>query len=103
MPRSEEPDEELCGEEGQAAAEHDPGNLTLRPHLSEHEGESAYHDRHQGERARERSGERSFKVACRTLPGRSALCRGDLRKEHEHSRNKDELCTSRTRDYRAAG
>src|SRR5438045_9737151 len=60
--RSEKPHQELGREQRQPAAKHDSGNLTLRAHLPEHEGEPADDDRDQGEGSCERSGERSFEI-----------------------------------------
>ena len=67
-PRSEEPHKDLGRKQSQASAEHNPRDLPLRTHFSEHEGESADYDCHQGERTRERAGERSFEIARRALP-----------------------------------
>jgi len=72
-PRAEKPHKQLRRKQSQASAEHNPRDLPLRTHLAEHKGESADHDRHQGERTRERTGERSFEIARRALPRRS-LC-----------------------------
>src|SRR5215207_10724647 len=84
--RSEQPDKELGCEQGQTAAEDDAGKLPLRTHLSEHESQPADHDRNQGERPRERAGERPFEIAGGTLPWR--LCERETRKENEYSGHK---------------
>jgi hypothetical protein len=97
--RSEQPDKELGCEQRQAAAEDDAGKLPLRTHLSEHECQSADHDRNQGERPRERTGERSFEVPGGALPRR--LREHESRKENEHSRY-DYEPYMRGADYRFA-
>jgi hypothetical protein len=84
--RSEQPDEELGREQREAAAENDPGELSLRAHLSEHESQPADHDRNQGERPRERARERPFEIAGGTLPWR--LCERETREENEYSGGK---------------
>ena len=66
---SEQPDEKLCREQREAAAEDDAADLPLGAALAEHEHEAADDDRNQRERARERTGERRFEIRGRAFPG----------------------------------
>jgi hypothetical protein len=54
--------EELHCKERQAAAEDDTGDLSLGPTLAVHEHQAAEHDRHERQRAVQRTGERDLQV-----------------------------------------
>src|SRR5258707_15896803 len=71
---SEQPGEELRGEQRKAAAKHDAADLPLGAPLAKHEHEAAEDDRDEGEGAGEGPGEGSLEVPGGTFPRR--LCGG---------------------------
>ena len=72
---SEQPGEELAGEQRESAAEHDAGDLPLRAAFAEHEHQSADDDGDERERARERSGERERRGCSPRAPTETARTR----------------------------
>ena len=75
-----------AGEQREAAAEHDAGDLAFGAAFSEHEHQSADDDRDERERARERSGEREREIVGRALP-RRLLRERDARREEQSDRD----------------
>src|SRR6476469_6289317 len=74
---SEQPGEELGGEERQTAAKDDAADLALGAALAEHEHEAAKDDGDEGEGAGEGTGEGGFEVLGGAFPG--GLCGGGER------------------------
>src|SRR3954470_17424274 len=68
-PRSEEPSEELGGEEREAAAKDDAADLALGAAFAEHEHEAAEDDGDESEGAGEGSGEGGGEVLGGAFPG----------------------------------
>src|SRR3954470_13914888 len=68
-PRSEEPSEELGGEEREAAAKDDAADLALGAAFAEHEHEAAEDDGDEGEGAGEGAGEGGGEVLGGAFPG----------------------------------
>src|SRR2546426_3194572 len=66
--RSEQPRQELAGEEREASAEHDAGNLPFRARFAEHKEEPADDDGDQGQRASEWTGEGRLEIERRSFP-----------------------------------
>jgi hypothetical protein len=66
--RSEQPGQELHGEQRETAAEDDAADLTLGAAFSEHEHQAADDDRDQRQRPRQRSCERLFEIAGGAFP-----------------------------------
>lgn len=97
--RSEQPGQELAGEECKATPENDSGDLPLRPLLGKHEEQSADDDGHKGERSRQRAGERPLEIAGRALPRR--LRESGLWQCNQEERQEDELRAFDERLHRA--
>src|SRR5262249_11007315 len=80
---SEQPGEELTGEQRQSAAEHDPRNLALGAAFTEHKHEPADDDRDKRKRSPEGAGKRRLEVQCCAFPR-------TLRVHHDRTGNEDQ-------------